>query len=103
MGAGTGMHLQRTDTISHLDIKPRYHQARSHPRPRQTHVDTLSPRWVAGTARWLQPSDPMATSPVATDPATSQWIADPLKYSPHSQGPQRLVHSATRPMVRKRQ
>jgi len=116
--AGTGWHLQHTDTISHMDISPRSHQAGgSHVRPRQFYADhALSPRWVSGTAKWLQPSDPIghtlnaspaAISLVETVPAPPRWpdrsphppcavgtakwlwLADSLSRSPNSRARRR--------------
>jgi len=102
--AGTGRHLQRTDTISHLDIKPKLHQAGVFQCPRQTYADyTPTTRWVAGTARWLQPSDPISHSQKVSPAAISAGGTVLNSRALQRYETPRLMRSEPRPALRKRQ
>mmetsp|Transcript_7648 Transcript_7648/g.14282 ORF Transcript_7648/g.14282 Transcript_7648/m.14282 type:complete len:288 (-) Transcript_7648:45-908(-) len=87
-GAGTGRNFKRFPASSRMKL-PNFDEAAYRPRQQRIYADyALSPKWAAGTASWLQPTDPISHSLDALSAAAvspMRIVRPPLRpdYSPH--------------------
>lgn len=116
-GAVTGRNFKSSKASSRMNFSPNSDEAAYRACQHRTYADyALSPKWVMGTARWLQPTDPIshsldaltaaAVSPMRTVrprlrpdyspnprwvPGTAKWLwpSDPFNHLQDSGGPRK--------------